>query len=109
MTALLPLTCSDNCRAHSSCHSPARFQARLDVARHAQHPPIHGRTEACAGHLSDMVQAIREWAQQQGLTEGDLTILTIDPSPNDNRLGRRSHRGRTRISGLIFSVIPLGL
>jgi hypothetical protein len=108
MTALLPCTCSNNCQVEANCYQPPRFQARLAAARPAQHAPVCRRTEACASHLVAMVDAMTSWAREQELTEGDLTILTIDPPPGGHRFGRHSHPGCTRTNGLVFSVIHLG-
>jgi hypothetical protein len=100
--------CSSSCQIDANCHRPPRFQARLAAARHAAHPPVGRRTEACASHLFAMVDAMTVWAREQDLTECDLTLLTIDPPPTGNRLGRRSRHGCTQTNGLIFSVIHLG-
>jgi hypothetical protein len=108
MTGILPCTCSSACRAVSACDRPPRFQARLVAARNAQHPRIHGRTEACACHLGVMVVAMTTWAREQALTNADLTILTIEPPARESYPGRRRYRSHAQTSGLVFSIIHLG-
>jgi hypothetical protein len=54
-----------------------------------------------------MVHAMTTWAREHQLTEGDLTVLAIDPPSSGYRLGRRSHRDCTETNGLLISVIPL--
>jgi hypothetical protein len=107
MTALLSCDCSDSCQVDTTCRRPPRFQAHLDATERVQHRPIHRYTEACANHLGAMVHAMTTWAREQELTEGDLTIVTLDPPLGGRQLGRQPHRSGTQRSGLIFSVIPL--
>lgn len=107
MTGLMPCTCSENCQADSTCHRPPRFQVYLDAAQHPQPLRIRRRTEACACHLGVVVAAMTTWAHEHHLTDGDLTILTIDPPPSTSHLGQQRHPGGARTSGLVFSVIQL--
>jgi hypothetical protein len=108
MTDLLSCTCSGTCQADTTCHRTPRFQAHLDAAQHAQHLRVRRRTEACASHLVAMVAAMTTWAREQDLTDGDLTILTIDPPPAASHPAPQSHRGCAQTSGLVFSTIHIG-
>ncbi len=108
MTGIQPCTCSSACRANSTCNRLPRFQAHLDAAQDAQHPPIHMRTEACASHLGVMVVAMTTWAREQDLTNADLTILTIEPPPRESYPRQQAHRSYAQTSGLVFSIIHLG-
>jgi hypothetical protein len=103
MFSILPCTCSSFCQADSTCDRRPRFQAHLDV----QHPRIHRSIEACASHLGAMVVAMTTWAREQDLTNADLTVLTIEPPPQENRPRRQSHSGRVQTNGFIFSTIHL--
>jgi hypothetical protein len=93
------------CQANSTCGRPSRFRARLEAADGRQ--PVRKSAEACAGHLGDMVQALTTWARGRHLTEGQLTVLVIDP-PFDGPclLARADHSGPER-AGFAFSTIRL--
>lgn len=109
MTGLLLCTCSEACQADSTCHRPPRFQAFLEATRQPQPARVRRRTEACACHLGAMVAAMTAWAREQHLTEGDLTILTIDPPPYASHPGQQPCSRGGRRSGLVFSIIQLGV
>jgi hypothetical protein len=66
------------------------------------------RTAACGSHLGTVVAAMAAWAREQGLTDGELTVLTIAPPPRESYPRSRPGRGWTQTSGLIFSIIRLG-
>jgi hypothetical protein len=108
MTDLLSCMCLNACQADSECHFQPRFQARLDVARHGQKPPIRMRANACARHLGAMVVAITRWADEQHLADGDLTILAIEPPPRLSHPSSGPRRSRSQTSGFVFSTIHLG-
>jgi len=55
-----------------------------------------------------MVHAMTTWAREQHLTEGNLTILTIDPPPAAGQSGQQPHHGAAQTCGLVFSTIRLG-
>lgn len=100
MTGLLPCACADTCQADPRCHHTPRFQLRLDAP--------HMRNKACcASHLGTMAQAMTTWARDHGLTEGDLTILTMDPPPGGQCRWLQPPSGGAPASGLVFSTIPL--
>lgn len=104
MFSILPCMCSSFCQADSTCDRRPHFQAHLD----AQHPRIHRSTEACASHLGAMVVAMTTWAREQDLTSADLTVLTIEPPPPEDRSRQQSPSGRVHTRGLVFSTIHLG-
>ena len=89
MTDLLSCICLNACQADAGCHFPPRFQARLDAIRDGQRPRIRMRTNACARHFGTVVVAITTWADEQHLTDGDLTI----PQSNRPLAGVTRRRG----------------
>ena len=107
MTGLLLCTCSGTCQADRTCQLPSRFQARLNTAPRDRSPRVCRRTEACASHFGAMIAAITRWARDHDLTEGDLTILAIDPPPGANTPGQPPRHGTAQAPGLAFSTIPL--
>jgi hypothetical protein len=108
MNDLLSCTCINACQADAGCHFPPGFQARLDVARDGQKPPIRMRANACARHLGAVVVAITRWADEQHLTNGDLAILAIEPPPRLSRPSSGSRHSRSQTSGFVFTTIHLG-
>lgn len=108
MTGLLLCMCPNACQADSACHFPPRFQAHLDAPQNAQRPRIRRRTNACARHLETMVVAITTWAHEQQLTNGDLTILAIEPPPRVGHPWQELGSARTQTSGFAFTTIHLG-
>jgi hypothetical protein len=93
------------CQVDSTCGHPPRFQARLEAANGTQ--PVRQNAEACAGHLTDMVQALTTWAHHQHLTEGQLTVLAIDPPSSGSCLLVPADRDRPETAALAFSTIRL--
>src|SRR5579875_2171545 len=85
-----------------------RFQVCLAAMENTLRQPIRRRTEACAGHLGAMMQDMAQWAREHDLTDGDLTVLIIDPPVAGHRPGLRLPPGGVQTDGLILSVIPLG-
>jgi hypothetical protein len=63
--------------ACSACTRAAFFQARVEW------PPgkeqARRRANACAGHLVDVIQQLRDWARDSQLPGSWLTVLAIDP------------------------------
>jgi hypothetical protein len=107
MTWPLPRMQPHVCQADSTCGHPPRFQARLEAVNGTQ--PVRQNAEACASHLTDMVQALTTWARRQHLTDGELTVLTIDPpSSGSCFLVPADHdRPETVALALAFSTIRL--
>jgi hypothetical protein len=107
MTCPLPRMQAHVCQADSACVRPPCFQARLEAVNGTQ--PVRQNAEACAGHLADMVQALTTWARRQHLTDGQLTVLAIDPpSSGSCLLVPADHdRPETVALALAFSTIRL--
>jgi len=107
MTCSLSQIQPSACQADSRCGRPPRFQARLEAADGTRR--VHRNAGACADHLGDMIQALTGWARDHDLTDGELTVLTIDPpfaGVTTRRSGHRQPVSRTTL-GLAFSTIPL--
>jgi len=64
------------CHAGGACCQPPRFQAYLDAADGTG--PVHTSAEACSDHLSDMVQALTDWARGRRLSGAQLRLFAID-------------------------------
>jgi hypothetical protein len=60
-----------------------------------------GKANACAYHVADVIQALRAWARERGVADGQLTILAIEPAA-----GGRQPSG-PGLPGFAFSTIPL--
>jgi hypothetical protein len=62
----------------TECGRTASFQARIEYPAGPEF--IRHRASACSGHLIDIIQTLRSWAQARHLTTGGwLTVLAIDP------------------------------
>jgi hypothetical protein len=55
-----------------------------------------------------MVVAITRWADEQRLTNGDLTILAIEPPHSLSHPPSGIRHSRSQTSGFVFSTIHLG-
>ncbi len=64
------------CHADGACCRPPRFRAYLDAADRTG--PVRKSAEACSDHLSDMVQALTEWARGHQLSGAELRLFAID-------------------------------
>ena len=93
------------CQADSTCGRPSRFRARLEAADGRQ--PVRKSAEACASHLGEMVQALTNWARSHHLTEGQLTVLAIDPPFDGPCLPAPADPGGPEVAGFAFSTIRL--
>jgi len=96
------------CDADAECLRVACFQVQLDSScpRHA-----HRRANACAYHVPDVIEALRAWAGEQGLADGQLTILAIEPIAGGWLPGQAVQPGppgQPELRGFAFSTIPLG-
>jgi hypothetical protein len=105
MTYPLPRRQPHVCQADSTCGHPPRFQARLEAMDGAQ--PVRRSAEACASHLTDMVQALTTWARHHHLTEGQLTVLVIDPPLRGSGLLTVAGHGQPETLALAFTTIRL--
>src|SRR5690348_16878044 len=79
-----------------SQHVPC-FQVQLDALRPRR---AHRQVNACAFHVTDVIEALRSWAGERDLTDGQLTILAIEPA------GGRAP-AQPELRGFAFSTIPL--
>src|SRR5215471_14565318 len=64
------------CQADPLCNHALCFQARLDG--HIGTQPVTGSVRLCAVHLGDTVQVLANWARENGVTCGRVTVLVID-------------------------------
>jgi hypothetical protein len=81
-----------SCDAGTECLHVPCFQVQLDDAR----PWLVCRqAKACAYHVPEVIEALRAWAREHGVADGQLTILAIEPT------------ARGRPPGFAFSRIPL--
>jgi hypothetical protein len=86
------------CDAGPQCLHVPCFQVQLE----ASPPwPAHRQANACAYHVADVIQALRAWAGERGVADGQLTILAIEPAA-----GGRQPSG-PGLPGFAFSTIPL--
>jgi hypothetical protein len=77
------------------------LQVQLGVSGHGQ---AHRQANACAYHVADVIQALRAWAGEHGLTDGELTILAIEPAAGGRQPDGPDHPDQR---GFAFSTIPL--
>lgn len=92
MTQLGERASGGSCDADIECLHVACFQVQLDVARPGQD---HRHANACAYHVPEVIQALRAWAGEHGVADGQLTILAVEPAASG------------RPPGFAFSRIPL--
>jgi hypothetical protein len=64
------------CHTDGACCRPPRFRADLDAADGTG--PVHTSAAACSDHLSDMVQALTDWARGRHLSGAQLRLFAID-------------------------------
>jgi hypothetical protein len=96
------------CDADPNCAHVPCFQVRLEAAQPRQ-------SNACAYHVADVIQALRAWAGQRTLVDGQLTILAIEPAAGGRQAGGPDQAGpvqpggpdRIGLRGFAFSTIPL--
>jgi len=74
------------CDADPNCVHVPCFQVRLEAAQPRQ-------SNACAYHVADVIQALRAWAGQRTLVDGQLTILAIEPAAGGRQPGGPDQSG----------------
>jgi hypothetical protein len=82
------------CQSDTVCQAAPWFQALLETRTGAS--PVCITSQACAAHIGAIVRGLAVWAHDHDITEGRITVLTIDPVPLD-----------TEPQGLAFWIIPL--
>lgn len=95
------------CDADTQCLHMACFQVQLDSSCPRQ---AHRRANACAYHVPDVIGALRAWAGEQGLADGQLTILAIEPAAGGrlpDQAVQAGGPGEPELQGFAFSTIPL--
>jgi hypothetical protein len=98
------------CDADPNCAHVPCFQVRLEASQPLQ---SHRQSNACAYHVADVIQALRAWAGQRVLVDGQLTILAIEPAAGGRQPsgpgGADQAGGADQIGlrGFAFSTIPL--
>jgi hypothetical protein len=92
------------CDADPHCAHVPCFQVRLEASQPLQ---SHRRSNACAYHVADVIQALRAWAGQRTLVDGQLTILAIEPAAGGRQPGGPGAPDQPALRGFAFSTIPL--
>jgi hypothetical protein len=81
------------CDAGIACLQAPCFQVQLETSRQ-----VRRQANACAYHVADVIQAVRAWAAEHGVADGQLTILAVEPAAGGRQPDPR---------GFAFSTIPL--
>lgn len=99
------------CDAVPICLHVPCFQVQLDASRPRQ---AHRQANACAYHVPDIIEALRAWAGEHDLADGQLTILAIEPATGaripaqPGQAAQAGGPGQPELRGFPFSTIPLG-
>ena len=64
------------CQSGTPCEAAPRFQAILETRTGTS--PVCIASQACAAHIGAIVQGLTTWAHHHDITEGQITVLTID-------------------------------
>ena len=95
------------CDADPHCLHVPCFQVQLEASRPRR---AHRQSNACAYHVAEIIQALRAWAGNRGLVDGQLTILAIELAAGGRQPGGPVGPGapdRSDLHGFAFSTIPL--
>jgi hypothetical protein len=92
------------CDADPRCGHVACFQVQLEAAHPQQ---AHRQSNACAYHVADVIQALRAWAAERTLADGQLTILAIEPAGGGRQPEGSGGSAGPDLRGFAFSTIPL--
>ena len=82
------------CQSGTACQAAPWFQALLETRTGTL--PVCIASQACAAHIGAIVQGLTAWAHCHDITEGQITVITIDPV-----------MPCTEPQGLVFCIIPL--
>ena len=89
------------CDADAKCLHVPCFQVQLDAAGPRR---AHREANACAYHVPDVIETLRAWAGERGVSDGQLTILAIEPAAGGRQASRED---QADLRGFAFSTIPL--
>jgi len=109
MTRSAERASAGRCDADTIClHAPC-FQVQLDASSPRR---AHQQANACAYHVTDVIEALRAWAGEHGVADGQLTILAIESAasgrlPGQAGQGQPGGQGQPELRGFAFSRIPL--
>ena len=95
------------CDADPHCVHVPCFQVQLEASRPQR---AHRQSNACAYHVAEIIQALRAWAGNRGLVDGQLTVLAIELAAGGRQPGGLVDLGapdRSDLHGFAFSTIPL--
>lgn len=90
---------SASCDADPRCTHGACFQVQLEASRPRQ---AHRQALSCAYHVADVIEALRAWARDQSLGDGQLTILAVESAAGGN-----SGPNTAGLRKFAFTTIPL--
>jgi hypothetical protein len=93
-------TATGRCDAETVCLHVPCFQVQVEAGRQ-----LHRQVNACAYHVTEVIEAMKAWAGEQGLADGQLTILAIGPAAAGRQSGAT---GPQDLRGFAFTTIPLG-
>ncbi len=89
------------CGADATCLRVPCFQVQLDASRPRR---VHRQANACAYHVPDLIETLRAWAGEHGVSDGQLTVLAIEPAAGDRQ---PIEEDQPDLRGFPFSTIPL--
>jgi hypothetical protein len=92
------------CDADPGCRHGACFQIQLEASQPQQ---ADRQALACAYHVADVIEALRGWAREHHLADGQLTILAIEPAAGGHQPGATSGSKTAALREFAFSTIPL--
>jgi hypothetical protein len=98
------LASAGKCEADPNCLHVPCFQVQLEASLPGQ---AHRQSNACAYHVADVIQALRAWAGERSVVDGQLTILAIEPAAGGRQPGGSGGPDRSGLRGFAFSTIPL--
>jgi hypothetical protein len=92
------------CDAASRCGHAACFQVQLEAAQPQQ---ARRRALACAYHVAEVIEALRAWAREHDVADGQLTVLAIEPAAGGRQAEGSSGANAGTLREFAFSTIPL--
>lgn len=95
------------CDADAPCLRAPCFQVQLEASRPQQ---AHRQANACAYHVTEVIQGLRAWAGERDLAGGQLTILAIEPAAGGRQPAEPAGSGQENqpgLRGFAFTTMPL--